>query len=376
MILIHYCFRRYTRSLGLIEDWAEQLSLLQGTLTPRMDRVSAVLFAGSHGVAAADVPLDSPFAVVTFQGQVPFVDRVIIASIADGHATSSSLAAATGMPRYRVVDVGVGGGPLLPGFEDTDAIEVIRRKVADGTRNFRVEPAMSREECEAAMEVGRAEARICAAEFDAVTLGEAGIGNTCCCSAILTILMGWPESETVNYSTTVEGLPTGMPGKLRVVSDGVARARRELAADGLGADPVAVLSQVGGFEIAAMTGFLLEAQHRGLAVVLDGFIVTVAALVAVRVDPECRRAMFFSHPSEDEPCGPRVLAEIGADTPLSAHLRLGEGTGALLAWPLLRAAAALMNMGHRETESSDKDGMMERMTRLDPQYMTKMRAQM
>ena len=138
---------------------------------------------------------------------------------------------------------------------------------------------------------------------------------------------------------------------------------------------MAVLQQVGGLEIAGMAGFLMEVETVGLAVVLVGYIVTVAALLAFKISPESRRAMFFSHASEDEPCGPRVLAALGGTSPLAAHLRLGEGTGALVAWPLLRAAAALMNTGH-EVAAEPSDTMMAMMGRLDPEYMAGMAAKL
>ena len=222
--------------------------------------------------------------------------------------------------------------------------------VEQGSRNFRLEPAMTPQEVKQAIQVGARMAldaktkRNC----DAATVGEAGIGNTSSASAILSLLLGWPEDETVNFNgKDREGLLTGLHGKRRVVRQAVQRARGELVDAGCGKynnsdyDPWSVLKQVDGLEIAAMCGFMIEGSNVGLAVIVDGYIATVAALLATRMEPGYKGALFFSHSSEDEPCGPRVLAEMEVQAPVAARLRLGEGTGAIAAWPLLQAAASL-----------------------------------
>jgi nicotinate-nucleotide--dimethylbenzimidazole phosphoribosyltransferase len=223
-----------------------------------------------------------------------------------------------------VVDVGVAAElPDHPGL--------VRAKAAPGTRNAAREPAMSAGECAAALAAGAAAARTAAAAgADLIALGEMGIGNSASASLILHRLGPAPLADCI-------GLGAGQDAA------GLARktlALRTAAARSDATAPLEVLRQFGGFEIAAMAGAALAAAEARRLVVVDGFISSAAALVALRLRPELIDFCVFAHASAER--GHRLLLErIGARPLLELDMRLGEGTGAALALPILRAAAAM-----------------------------------
>jgi nicotinate-nucleotide--dimethylbenzimidazole phosphoribosyltransferase len=298
-------------SLGRIEALAVQLAAIQDRTDPRADTARLLIFAGDHGLNQDGVSR-YPSAVT----------GLMVATMLAGKASASAFARATGV-EVSVVDAGVDGDlpahPLL-----------IDAKVRKGTRNAAVEPAMTLDEVSQALEQGRA----LAAESDAdiLILGEMGIGNTASSSLLLHRLGGVDLAEAVGDGAGQDS--AGLAHKLAVLQ----RAAGRTAAT----DPLTVLAEFGGLEIAMMAGAILGAAQSRKPVIVDGFIVTAAALAAVRLAPDALGYCVFAHRSAER--GHTLLLEaLGADPLLNLGLRLGEGTGGLLTVPLCRAACGLVN---------------------------------
>jgi nicotinate-nucleotide--dimethylbenzimidazole phosphoribosyltransferase len=223
-----------------------------------------------------------------------------------------------------VVDAGVNHdfGPR-PGLLD--------RKLAHGTRNFALEPAMTAQQCATAMEHGAA--LVADLPGNVVGFGEMGIGNTTSAAALMHKLAGIPVADCVGAGTGLS--PEGVLRKQRVIEAAVARHAGVM-------EPLDVLAIFGGFEIAMMAGAMLEAAARRKTLLIDGFIVTSALLVASRIAPAILDYCVFAHCS-DEAGHRRMLEQLGARPLLQLGMRLGEGTGAALALPLLHAAANFLN---------------------------------
>lgn len=301
-------------SLGRLEQIAVQLAGLQGQLKPRLDQVNIVIFAGDHGVVAEGISA-YPQAVT---GQM-------LQNFVGGGAAISVLARQLGA-QLEVVDLGtIDPDVSLPG--------VLHLRVGPGTANFAKAPAMTREQGLLALQGGRESAlRAAAAGAQLFIGGEMGIGNTTAASALACALLACPASELSGPGTGLDA--AGVRHKAEVIE-------RALALHGdLSADPLQALFCLGGFEIAALVGAYLGCAQAGVAVLVDGFICTVAALVAVRINPACRDWLLFGHRGA-EPGHRRLLAELDAEPVLELGLRLGEGSGAALAVPLLRLACDL-----------------------------------
>ena len=302
-------------SLGQLEAVAEQLCAIQRTLSPEVERPRILVFAGDHGVAVEGVSAYP--AAVTAQ---------MARTFASGGAAVCVLARAAGAD-FEVVDVGVDAE--LTGLEG-----IIHAKVRRGTRNFLHDAAMTADELDAAMEVGRdAVRRAAGAWVDAVALGEMGIANTTAASALLSALTGIPASQTVGAGTGVSGAT--LEHKRRIVERALVRHGDIVS------DPRAALGALGGLEMAAIAGAALEAPRHDLPVVVDGFIATVAVLAAVRIDPSITGHLFFAHRSSERG-HEAALRALDARPLLDLGLRLGEGSGAALALPILRAAGRIM----------------------------------
>jgi nicotinate-nucleotide--dimethylbenzimidazole phosphoribosyltransferase len=295
-------------SLGALEQLAKQLGLIQQTVAVAIDQPAILVFAGDHGVVAEGIsafPQD-----VTWQMVENF--------LADG-AAINVFARQNGAALY-VVDAGVNHDfGQRPGLID--------RKVAHGTRNFALEPAMSALQCATAMEHGAALAA--SLPGNVVGFGEMGIGNTTAAAALMHKLTGIPAAECVGAGTGLS--PEGVLRKQRVIE---AAAERHAGVT----EALDVLATFGGFEIAMMAGAMLKAAALRKTLLIDGFIVTSALLAASRMAPAILDYCVFAHCS-DEAGHRRMLAQLGAKPLLQLGMRLGEGTGAALALPLLHAAA-------------------------------------
>lgn len=302
-------------SLGRLETLAIQLSAITGGQTPNVTPASVLVFAADHGVAEEGV---SAFPqAVTAQ---------MVANFASGGAAINVFARQIGA-RIDVVDVGV-VAPLT-------AAGVTHAKVRPGTANMVLENAMQGAEAHAAINAGVAAVeRASHAGARCIIVGEMGIANTTASSAMLAVLTGTPVAQVVGAGTGIDSAQQAH--KVAVIE----RAIQARQADPN--DPLDVLVKVGGLEIAAMTGaYLASAAHR-LPAIVDGFIATVAALVACRLCPAVRGYLVFGHRSE-EPGHATALDALDAKPLLALGMRLGEGSGAALAFPLLQAAVAMLN---------------------------------
>jgi len=299
-------------SLGRLESLAAQLGLIQCSTKIGIDRPAIFIFAGDHGMVAEGVsayPQD-----VTWQMVENF--------LADG-AAINVFARQNGCALH-IVDAGVNHDfGVRPGLLD--------RKVAPGTRNFAHEPAMSSQECAAALEHGMHLMRDLSGNV--VGFGEMGIGNTTAAAALMHKLTGQPLARCVGAGTGLSA--EGIVHKEQVIAAAVARH-----ADA--AEPLEVLATFGGFEIAMMCGAMLQAAAQRKVLLIDGFIVTAALLVAARLQPAILDYCVFSH-SSGEHGHALLLEQLGAKPLLDLGLRLGEGTGSALALPLLHAAANFLN---------------------------------
>lgn len=305
-------------SLGRLEDLAIQLAGILGTERPRLARKAIVILAADHGVTAEGVSAYP--AEVTPQ---------MVANFLAGGAAINALAGGVGA-RVTVVDLGVRGAiPEPPAGADGPTL--LRHPLGPGTANAARGPAMGRETAQRAIAVGLA---VAGAEvgrgLDLLGVGEMGIGNTTAASAIVAALTGLPPERVTGHGTGVTG--AAYARKIAVVARMLATNRPDPA------DPLDVLAKVGGFEIAGLVGLLLGAAAARIPVVLDGFITGAAALAAVALCPALRPYLIAAHRSA-EPGHAIVLDALGLTPLLDLGLRLGEGSGAALAFGLVDGAA-------------------------------------
>jgi nicotinate-nucleotide--dimethylbenzimidazole phosphoribosyltransferase len=304
-----------TGALGRLETLAIELAGLQHSDRPRAGRAPIIVFAGDHGIAA--------------QGVSAYPQEVTIAMMANfagGGAAISVLARELGST-LEVVDAGTLAEKPIPG--------IITDKPRGGSRDFSKEAALQAEELAFAFDCGkRAVTRAAASEPDVLILGEMGIGNTTSAAAIAAALLGIAADNITGLGTGLDA--AGRQRKAKIIDNALEHHR--LA----GASAEKILCAVGGLEIAAICGAIIAAAQRRVPILVDGFIVSVAALAATRLNPTCRPYLLFSHRSAEQ--GHRlVLQAIEARPLLDLDLRLGEGSGAALALPILRLACALHN---------------------------------
>ncbi len=303
-------------SLGALEDIAVRLAALQGCERPQLERVRITVFAGDHGVAAEGVSAFPQSVTVE-----------MLRNFARGGAAINVLARSIGAG-LEVVNVGTVTDPgELPG--------VIHCGIAPGTANFCRAPAMTQTQMTLALNAGKAAAE--RARVDDMQLfigGDMGIGNTTSASALACALLRRPATELVGRGTGLDD--PGVLRKSRVVEQALALHAPALR------DAVAILRCLGGLEIAALTGAYLRCAQLGVPVLVDGFISSVAALLATRLAPAASAWFFYAHQSA-EAGHATVLAQLDARPLLNLGMRLGEASGAAVALPLLRLAVALHN---------------------------------
>ena len=304
-----------TGSLGRLEDVAVQLAGLQGRLKPKVDEVWIAIFAGDHGVVAEGVSA-YPQAVT---GQM-------LHNFIMGGAAISVLARQLSA-QLDVVDLGTVAPLDLPGVRHLN--------LGPGTANFAHGPAMAEAQLHAALEGGRDSVlRAKAAGTQLFIGGEMGIGNTTVASALACALLDCPPTSLVGPGTGLDA--KGVSHKAEVIERAL---QLHVACVG---NALASLRALGGFEVAALVGAYLACAQEGIVALVDGFICSVAALEAVGINPSCREWLFFGHRGA-EPGHRLVLNALQAEPLLDLGLRLGEGSGAALAVPLLRLACELHN---------------------------------
>lgn len=301
-------------SLGRLEQLAEALAGMTGNPRCTFPQKAVIVLAADHGVAAE--------AVSAYPSEVT---RQMLQNFANGGAAINVLARRPGA-RVVVADFGVAGG-------HKPVAGIISRRIGDGTANMAAGPAMTHTQAVAAIEAGRALAAEVAAEgVSPIGVGEMGIGNTSAASAITAAVIGRPVAEVTGRGAGLDDV--GLAHKITVIE----QALRVNAPDP--ADPVGVLAKVGGFEIGGLAGVILGAAERRIPVILDGFITGAAALIAEAIAPGVRAFMVASHRSVERG-HPVVLSRLGLEPLLDLQVRLGEGTGAVIAMQLIDDAVAI-----------------------------------
>jgi nicotinate-nucleotide--dimethylbenzimidazole phosphoribosyltransferase len=310
------CLTKPPGALGELETLAIRLAAMQGVERPLVDRVWITVFAGDHGVCAEGV---SAFPQA--------VTAEMVKNFARGGAAISVAARALGAD-LEVIDLGtVAELPALAG--------VRHLRLGPGTANITAGPAMTEAQCAHAIDAGRHSAeRAHLADSQLYIGGEMGIGNTTAATALACALLDADPADLAGPGTGLDA--AGVARKVEVIRRALACHRDHLAG------PFEVLRRLGGFEIAGLAGAYLACAKLGLPVLVDGYISTAAALAADRLCPGTARWFIQSHASA-EPGHARLLAALGARPLLDLGMRLGEGSGAAVAVPLLRLACALHN---------------------------------
>ena len=305
-------------SLGRLEELAMQVCLIQQTLSPSLEHPCHLLLGGDHGIEREGVSV-SP-REVTWQQMINFTR---------GGGGVNMFCRQHGF-KLRIVDVGVD--------YDLSAVDgIIDRKIARGTKNFLYEPAMTEEEFDKAIEVGAALVDDCIAEgCKVLSIGEMGIGNTSPSSIWMHLFGNIPLNDCIGAGSGLDS--PGIRHKYEVLSKAVTCHERVSKYP----DPIVTLRYFGGFEMIAAIGAMLRAAECHLVVLVDGFIMTACALAAIRLYPASHDYMIFTH-CGDESGHRKMLDIVNARPLLSLGLRLGEGTGALCAFPIVDSAVRMIN---------------------------------
>ncbi|UUM31837.1 nicotinate-nucleotide--dimethylbenzimidazole phosphoribosyltransferase [Vibrio japonicus] len=308
-------------ALGQLENIAHQLALIQsnqqGKLVSQitLNQPTVIVFAGDHGIADEGVSI-APSAVT---------QQMVLNFLAGGAAVNCFCRSHN--VAIKVVDCGI----LIPVQHDSD--DFIVQRLGERTHNLAKQAAMTHEQVEEGIALGRKIAKqVMDSGCNLLMFGEMGIGNTSSASAILAAITDRPVEQCVGRGTGISDEQFEL--KTRLVAQGVSRCNSN--------DVLQVLAEVGGFEIVQMVGAYLESADCQTPVLVDGFISTAAAFVATKINPTCRDYLIFAHQSHES--GHKyMLEEMNAEPLLDLSLRLGEGTGAVLAVPLIQAAAEFYN---------------------------------
>ena len=306
-----------TGSLSELETVAVQLASLQDTSHPDIQKPWISIFAGDHGVMQENI-----------SAYPQAVTRQMLQNFATGGACISVIAKEYNA-KLQIIDCGSVG-------EAYDYVGVERHCIRAGTANFAQEVAMTEDQCRAALDLGRNSVEDAVAYGASIYVaGEMGIGNTCSASAVACFLLDEDAEKLTGVGTGIRA--EQLIHKKKIIDQALA-----LHQDYVGQDAFKALCAVGGLEIAAMTGAYIRCAQLGLPVVIDGFISSVSALLAVRLNPAVRQWMLFGHQSA-EYGHRRLLEELQANPLLKLNLRLGEGSGAGAALGLIKLACSLHN---------------------------------
>lgn len=301
-------------ALGMLEELAMQIGLIQNTLTPVLRNPAILVFAADHGLA--DEGVSAYPKEVTWQMVMNFVG---------GGAAINVFCKQNGI-RLKVVDAGVD-------YDFPADVPVVNAKIARGSRNMRREPAMTADECAAALLKGRETVREEYAQgCNAIGFGEMGIGNTSASSLLMHRFLDIPIEECIGAGTGSHG--EQLTRKVQIL--------KEISEKYNPGSPEETLATFGGLEIAMMVGAMLEASDRQMILLIDGFIATAAVLTAIQMNQAVRDNCVFCHTSDER--GHRLmLKKMNVRPMLHLDLRVGEGTGAALALPLVQAAVNFLN---------------------------------
>ncbi len=301
-------------SLGLLEELAKKYAAIRDTDRPSINRKSVIIFAADHGVTKEGI---SAYPVE--------VTPQMVQNFLDGGAAINVLARQQNA-EVLVVDIGVN-------HRFAPHPDLLDRKIAFGTRNLAKEPAMTRAEAKESITIGiQIAIELAEKGVDLLAAGEMGIGNTTASSAIFSTLSGLPASQVTGRGTGIDDKT--LDKKISVI---------QLALDQHSPDPedpIDILSKVGGFEIGGIVGLLLGAAAKNIPVVIDGLIASAGASLAIKMNPSVRDYIFPSHRSVEP--GQEVFFDLIEASPLfDLKMRLGEGTGAVLAFNLIEAAVKI-----------------------------------
>jgi len=302
-------------SLGDLESLALCIATIQQTTKPTLSNPRMLVFAADHGIANEGV---SPFPQeVTYQMVLNFLNQGAAINVFTNQHDIG----------IKIIDAGVGKD-----FDPT--LDIVNAKIDYGTASFLQGPAMTPEQCEQAIEAGAEQVKICHREgCNVIGFGEMGIANTSSSAILMHMFIGLPLDQCVGRGTGLD--------------DKALEKKKEIlqkAADNYkgNQDPLSVLRWFGGFEIAMMCGAFLQAAEAGMVILVDGFIATAALLTASQIAPEVKEYCVFCHQS-DESGHKHMLEKLDARPVLKLNLRLGEGTGAALAYPIVQSAVKFLN---------------------------------
>ncbi len=303
-------------SLGRIEEIAVLLAAMQATVNPALNNIHITIFAADHGIAEENVSA-FPQAVTV----------EMVKNFARGGAAINVLAKQLGAT-LDVINIGTVN-------EHDDFLQVTVNRIAAGTQNFSLQQAMSLQQLQMALNVGKQSVDNCLKKSVALYIGgDMGIANTTSATAIACALLNEPAKKLAGPGTGLD--KQGVSHKVKVIEKSLALHKDQMQT------PIDVLQCVGGFEIAALTGAYIACAQNGLPILVDGFISSVAALAAIKINPQAMQWMFFSHASA-EPGHEVILNAMKAVPLLALNMRLGEASGAAMVVPLMRMACALHN---------------------------------
>ncbi|WP_419813045.1 nicotinate-nucleotide--dimethylbenzimidazole phosphoribosyltransferase [Bacterioplanoides sp.] len=303
-------------ALGKLESLALELAAMQGRIHPEINHAHCIVFAADHGVTA--------------QGVSAFPQAVTVEMLKNFVCGGAAISVLSNQNQFELSVVNCGTATYCGELEG-----VIHQSIAAGTADFSRDAAMTPQQAEQALQVGFDQLqRVQQAGCDLFFAGDMGIGNTSAASATAAVLMKCDVATLTGPGTGVYG--KALDHKTEVLVNSVQRAQGNIQI------PLDALIQLGGFEIGAIAGAYIRAAQLGIPVLVDGFITTSAALLAVHLNPSVRDWLLFSHGSA-EPGHQQLLASLQATPLLDLSMRLGEGSGAAVALPLLRQALALHN---------------------------------
>ncbi len=302
-------------SLGKLEEIALQVGQIQNTTTPELKNPTIIVFAADHGLADAGV---SPFPKE--------VTQQMVLNFLNNRAAINVFSKQNGI-NLKVVDAGVDG-------DFTGNPNLIHAKIANGTKNILENPAMTIDECKKAIESGK---KIVEDQYKSgcniIGFGEMGIGNTSSASLLMSKITAVTIEDCVGKGTGHD--ENGLMHKKDILKKAFEKYQ-------LDADPIKTLSTFGGFEIAMMTGAFLKATELNMTIMVDGFIVTSALLVAYKMNSNILKNCIFTHTSNEQ--GHLLMLEyLNAKPILNMEMRLGEGTGAAVAYPIIKSAVNFLN---------------------------------
>jgi len=336
-------------SLGTLEDWGARMAALQQTTTPKADSAACLIFAADHGVAK-----DTSEGGRKCSAYPQIVSRKVLEALDHGIAGASVLSKCNNV-ELRVIDVGIADGPVSYEWSG-NTVRLATRRIHDGTKNFCTGNALTEEQVKMCIDVGREETTKMMDEMggaNVIMFGEVGIGNTTTAAALIAALTGVDVATVCGSgaSVTRDGINEEIVArKIDIVKEALDFHSN---ASSLNGNPMQALGAVGGAEICSMVGGMLEASKHDVAILVDGFIVTTAAMIACMIDPMVSRLLLFSTKSTEkgQVIAITTITEIATANSIPVHtkpaldmgLRMGEASGCITSVPLLRSACATIS---------------------------------